>query len=183
MLGLWNKCKSSFPPTSRHWKEKWSHFDLKSESLEELKFDPGLENIWLKLTRYWESKLDIESKFDSNILQLLGIPGQILVPPVTQLFSSKWLHFFFQLSPFVRFRMGRKVKALFCYIGQTKPLTRKYLPNEVNRENTPTNLKKEKFCEAVAFKIDDRNKKKMETMIDLWFWVMLLTNWCHHISL
>ena len=26
---------------------------------------------------------------DSNILQLIGIPGQILVPPVTQLFKSK----------------------------------------------------------------------------------------------
>ena len=35
------------------------------------------------------------SQFDSNILQLLGIPGWILVPPVTQVFRSKWLHFSF----------------------------------------------------------------------------------------
>ena len=38
------------------------------------------------------------SQIDSNILQSLGIPGRILVPPVTQLFKSKWLHFFFQWS-------------------------------------------------------------------------------------
>ena len=45
---------------------------------------------------YWESNwLSISSQFDSNILQLLGIPGRILVPPATQLFRSKWLHFFF----------------------------------------------------------------------------------------
>ena len=77
------------------------------------------ESIWLdiespfdsilrvNLTRYWESIwLDIESQFDSilrvnltqNILQLLGTPGRILVPPVTLLFMSKWLHFFFQCS-------------------------------------------------------------------------------------
>ena len=37
--------------------------------------------------------------FKSNwldILQSLGIPGRILVPPVTQIFRSKWLSFFFQ---------------------------------------------------------------------------------------
>ena len=50
---------------------------LKVESLVELKLDRGFRVI------------------DTNILQLLGIPGRIyLVPPVTQLFWSKWLHFF-----------------------------------------------------------------------------------------
>ena len=48
------------------------------------------ENIWVKLTRYWE--LNCPSQFDSNILQLLGIPDRILVTPVTQFFRSKWLH-------------------------------------------------------------------------------------------
>ena len=38
--------------------------------------------------------LSIFSQLDSNILQLLRIPGRILVPPVTQLFRSKWLQFF-----------------------------------------------------------------------------------------
>ena len=33
--------------------------------------------------------LSISSQFDSNILQLLEIPGRILVPPVTQIFRSK----------------------------------------------------------------------------------------------
>ena len=39
--------------------------------------------------------LDIES-IDSNIFQLLGTPVRTLVLLVTQLFRSKWLHFFFQ---------------------------------------------------------------------------------------
>ena len=34
-------------------------------------------------------------QFDSNIFQLLGIPGRILASPVTQLFRSKWLYFLF----------------------------------------------------------------------------------------
>ena len=38
----------------------------------------------------------ISTIFDSNVLQLIRIPGRILVPPVTQFFRSKWLSFFFQ---------------------------------------------------------------------------------------
>ena len=56
-----------------------------------------MENIWVvKLTRYWVNLnwLSISSQFHTNILQLLEIQGQILVPPVTQLFRSKWLYFF-----------------------------------------------------------------------------------------
>ena len=38
----------------------------------------------------WSNRLDIESQFDSNIVQLLGIPGQILVPPCSDSnFKSK----------------------------------------------------------------------------------------------
>ena len=33
------------------------------------------------------------SQFEANILKLLGIPGQILVQPMTQIFRSKWLRF------------------------------------------------------------------------------------------
>ena len=67
----------------------------KFESLAELRFDPGFRvigeyfsQIYLILTvdLNW---LDIESQFDSYILQLLEIPGRILVPPVTQMFRSK----------------------------------------------------------------------------------------------
>ena len=49
-----------------HWKKKWSHFDLKS----------------------WVTG---GTKIRPCVLQLLGIPGRILVQPVTQLFRSKWL--------------------------------------------------------------------------------------------
>ena len=69
----------------------------------------NIESIWLSISSQFDSQyrvnltlniesiwLSISSQFDSNILQLLGIPGRILVPPVTQLFRSKWFHFFFQ---------------------------------------------------------------------------------------
>ena len=62
--------------------EKWSNFDLK---------------CWvIRWTKNW---LSISGQFNSNILKLLGIPGQILVPPVTQLFRSKWPHFYPVKSP------------------------------------------------------------------------------------
>ena len=93
----------------------------------ELKFDPGFRVIWLSISSQFDSQyrlnltlsnssqfdfqyrvnltlniesiwLSISSQFDSNILKLLEIPCRFLVPPVTQLFRSKWLHFFFQWS-------------------------------------------------------------------------------------
>ena len=58
-----------------------------------------IESFWpKKLSHWWNANwLSISSQFDSNILQqlLLGIQGRVLVPPVTQFFRSKWLHFFF----------------------------------------------------------------------------------------
>ena len=119
-------------------RKKLSHFDIKSKSLAELKFDPAkwvtgeylsqidsTESNWLniesqidstfrvklaqhwesnwlniesqigptlrvKLTQYWESNwLNIDSQIDSNILQLLTLPGRIIIPPVTELLRSK----------------------------------------------------------------------------------------------
>ena len=70
-----------------------SHFDLKSWVTGGTIIWPENPNNLKILESNW---LSISSQFDSNNLQLLGIPGRILVPPVTQLFSSKWLHFFFQ---------------------------------------------------------------------------------------
>ena len=64
-----------------HWKKNGVILTWKVESLAKLKL-----KLWL----------DIENQFDSNILQLLLITGRILVSPVTQLFTSKWLHIFFQ---------------------------------------------------------------------------------------
>ena len=86
-------------------KEKWSHFDLKIESLTELKFDPGLE-IFDQGRKFFFFRLENSTLdwsnwrlFESNWLdietQLLGIPGWISVPLVTQLFRSTWLHYYF----------------------------------------------------------------------------------------
>ena len=76
----------------------------KVESLAEVKFDPGfrvigeylsqIESILgIKLIIDIVNQIDIENQidnqFNSNILQLLEIPGRILVPPVTQLYRSK----------------------------------------------------------------------------------------------
>ena len=76
---------------SEHMTEKWIHFDLKSWVTGGTKIWPGIPNNWRIFESNW---FVIESQFDSIILKVLGIPGQILVPPVTQLFRSKWLHFF-----------------------------------------------------------------------------------------
>ena len=50
--------------------------------------------IWYKKRSQFWNWLSLSSKNHSNILQLLVIPSRILVPPVTQLFRSKWLHSF-----------------------------------------------------------------------------------------
>ena len=73
-------------------KEKMESFWPKKLSQCELKINRPL--IPSNSRIYEWNWLDIESQFDTNILQLLGIPDRILVPPVTQLFRSKWFHFF-----------------------------------------------------------------------------------------
>ena len=74
-------------------RKKWSNFDLKCWVISGTKIRHGILSNWRIFESNWHS---ISSQFDSNILQLLGIRGRILVPPVTQLFRSKWLYFFFQ---------------------------------------------------------------------------------------
>ena len=74
-----------------HWKKKSSHFELKSWVTGSNKIRLGIPCNWRIFESNW---LDIESQFDSNILQLHGIQGRILVPPMIQLFRSKSLHFF-----------------------------------------------------------------------------------------
>ena len=68
----------------------------KVESLVELKFDPEFRVIGEYLSQIdsilrvkLTITLSISSQYDSNIFLLFGIPGKILVPPVTQLFRSK----------------------------------------------------------------------------------------------
>ena len=87
---------------STEWK-KWSHFDLQSWVTGRTKIRSGIpsncrifESIWLDIESQLKNRVSISSQFHSNIVQLLGIVGRILVPPVTQLFRSKWLYFIFQ---------------------------------------------------------------------------------------
>ena len=87
----WNEWEQKGMLLFQHWKKKWSHFDLKSWVTGVTKIRPGIPSNWRIYELNW---LEISSQFDSNILQLLGIPGRILVPQVTQLFRSKWFHFF-----------------------------------------------------------------------------------------
>ena len=56
------------------------------------------------------------SKFASNILQILGIRGRFLIPPVTQLFMSKWLHFFFQWM-----QAARATRVDYCILAARAP--------------------------------------------------------------
>ena len=75
------------------WKKKWNHFDLKNWVTGGTKIRPEIPSNWRIFDLNW---LSISSLFDSNILQILRIPDRTSVPPVTQFFRSKWLHFFFQ---------------------------------------------------------------------------------------
>ena len=74
-----------------HWRNECSHLDLKSKVTGGTKIRQWIQSNWRIFESNW---YDIETQFDSNILQLLGIPGWILVLPVIQLFWTNWLHFF-----------------------------------------------------------------------------------------
>ena len=92
---------------TQHWESYWFNIESHIDSKLRVKLTQHWESNWLnivsqidstlriKLTQHWESNwLNIESQIGSNILQLLTLSGWILVPPVTQLFRSKWLNFF-----------------------------------------------------------------------------------------
>ena len=96
------------------------------KSLSELKFDPGFRVIgeyMSQIDSILRVNFEIESsQFDSNILQLLGILGRILVPTVTQLFRLKWLHFFFSEIKFLP--LSRSAFKLTRYWESILKLTR-----------------------------------------------------------
>ena len=77
-----------------------SFWSIKSWVSDGSKFRFGIPSNWRIFESNW---LSISSQFDSDILQLLGITGQILVPSVTQLFRSKFFSIFRRifLSAFV----------------------------------------------------------------------------------
>ena len=70
-----------------HWKKKGSNFDLTKWVTGGTKIRPGIPSN----SRIFESNWhDIDSQIDLTLrVKWLGILGQILVPPVTQLFRSK----------------------------------------------------------------------------------------------
>ena len=77
---------------TQHWEPNSLNIESQIHSTLRVKFTQHWESNWLK---HWESNwLNIESQIDSNILQLLTLPGRIIIPPVTQLLRSKWLNFF-----------------------------------------------------------------------------------------
>ena len=117
--GIYNPCI--------HWNKKGSQFDLKSWVTGGTKIRPGISSNWRTVDVNW---LDIECQFKLTFniesisfkySPITRIPGRILVPPVTQLFMSKWLPFFFQWS-FLQFLSG---SLLAIYLRNLSP---GYLP-------------------------------------------------------
>ena len=90
-LGRWRK--TVFECSSSERKNRVI-FDLKSLVTRRTKIRPRIPSNW----RIFE---DIESQLNDSILRV----SSILVPLMTQLFRSKWLHFSFQL--------GNGLKAIF----------------------------------------------------------------------
>ena len=80
---------------TRYWESNWLDIESQIDSI-----------LRVKLTRYWESNwLDIESQIvhlSLNIESNYSKSVRILVQPVTLLFRSKWLRFFFQWGYFLR---------------------------------------------------------------------------------
>ena len=79
MFKIWS------PLFHMHWKKKWSYFYLKCWVTGGAKVDPILR-----------VKLSIWFSISSNLTQIFIL--QLLVPPVTQLFRLKWLHFFLSVD-------------------------------------------------------------------------------------
>ena len=76
----WLNIKSLIDSTLRvkltqHWESNWLNIESIIGS-----------TLRVKLNQHWESNwLNFESSIDSNILQLLTLPGRIIIPPVTQI--------------------------------------------------------------------------------------------------
>ena len=103
------KIRPGIPSNWRIFKSNWLSMSSQFDSQCRVNLTLNVESIWLSMSSQFDSQcrvnltlnvesvwLSMSSQFDTNILQLVGIPGRILVPPVTQLFRSKWLTFFFQ---------------------------------------------------------------------------------------
>ena len=115
----------------QHWKKKWSHFDLK---------------IWV--TGGTKIRWRI---FEWNFTQLFSSYSEsrvkILVPPVTQLFRSKWLHFF-QWNP-------SKIPLRFLTPKLRRWLRRKY--GRVNLSAGTSEIMNENIFHMSINHFNDRN--------------------------
>ena len=81
------KFDPGFQVIGEYFESNWLSISSQIDSQYRVKLTPNIESNWLSISSQLDSKY---------ILQLLGIPGRIIFPPVTQLFRSKWLHFFSQ---------------------------------------------------------------------------------------
>ena len=99
----WVTCGTKIRPgkLTQHWEPNWLNIESQTDSTMRVKLTQHWESKWLniesqidltlrvKLTQHWESNwLNIESTIDWNILQLLTLPGRIIIGPVTQLLRS-----------------------------------------------------------------------------------------------
>ena len=133
-----------FPCTDR---KDWVRSTLKVELLAELKFEPGFRCNWRIIV----------SQIDSNILKLIGIPGRILVPPVTQLFRSKWLHFFFRCD--ILQNLSQKIKSKPLLILNWRLFSSKnYADRIVIEYKYFQNIRLENYSSGLLFLRLDRGK-------------------------
>ena len=93
--------------------KKLRHFDLKNWVILTWK----IESFWHEKLRHFDMKN--WAILTWRVESLAEFPGRILVPPVTQFFTSKWLHFFFQWTLQylcnVRFKFTVSLLFLNCY--------------------------------------------------------------------
>ena len=89
---------------AQHWELNWLNIESQVDSTLRVKLTQHWESNWLNIESPIDSTLRVqltqhwESNWLKNILQLLTLPGWIIIPPVTQLLRSKWLKFFYRCT-------------------------------------------------------------------------------------
>ena len=113
------------PPIFFHWTKKSSYFDLRNWVTVKTKISPEIPSNWRILLIYWTYYI---------YHKLLGIPGRILVPLLTQSLRSKWLNFFFQCSitsAQSNSKIGCKFQMLFTLLSMRLWWWRTFTPNPI----------------------------------------------------
>ena len=89
---------------TQYWESNWLNIETQIGSTMRLKLTQHWESNWLNIESQIDSTLRVKltQHWESNWLKYSPVThfafwpkkfGQILVPPVTQLFRSKWLNF------------------------------------------------------------------------------------------